>query len=100
MNCVGCRGQVYSVVVECKYCAAWSVDKWNHVQTHIDKLLSSTVAFLRGGGCLKSPPGPQSEVGPKMRNLTIAAMTGQAKSSGPKMVKGPIYIWTRKFGVH
>ena len=28
-----------------------------------------------------------------MRNLNIAAMTGQAKSSGPKMVKGPIYIW-------
>ena len=56
----------------------------------------------RGGGegCLKSPPGPQSEGGPKMRNLTIAAMTGQAKSSGPKTVKGPIYIWNQKFGAH
>ena len=53
-----------------------------------------------GGGCLKLPPGPQSEGGPKMRNLTIAAMAGQAKSSGPKMVKGPIYIWTRKFWAH
>ena len=62
------------------------------------------VAFLRGGGggggCLKLPPGPQSQGGPKMRNLTIADMTGQAKSSGSKMVKGPIYIWTRKFGAH
>ena len=37
---------------------------------------------------------------PKLRNLTIAAMIGQAKSSGPKMVKGPIYFWTQKFGVH
>ena len=44
----------------------------------------------KGRGRFEIAPGPQSEGEPKMQNLTIAAMTGQAKSSGPKMVKGPI----------
>ena len=61
------------------------------------------MAFLRGvgGGLFEiapPPPGLQSKGGPKMRNLTIAAMTGQVKSSGPKMVKGPFIFGPESLG--